>query len=108
MVRILLFLVYFLVFAPASLLSRVFRDPLHRRVNRRAGSYWITTQAAPGQPVAGQFTSPAAAGGNQRASRVTPPGLHVPTAPAGPGENPGTAADPALPSAGPITTGCGW
>ena len=43
--NILLFLMYFLVVTPAGLVWRVVRDPLHRRIDRRATSYWI---AAPG------------------------------------------------------------
>jgi hypothetical protein len=43
--NILLFLLYVLVVTPVGLVWRVVRDPLKRRVDRRAASYWI---AAPG------------------------------------------------------------
>jgi hypothetical protein len=35
---------YYLVVTPAGLLARVTRDPLRRRWNRRARTYWISTE----------------------------------------------------------------
>ncbi len=42
--RIPLALVYFLVLVPAGLVQRVLGDPLHRRPDRRARSYWTPSR----------------------------------------------------------------
>jgi hypothetical protein len=39
--RLWLALAYFLLITPAGLLARPVHDPLRRRWNRRATSYWI-------------------------------------------------------------------
>lgn len=41
--RAALFLVYFLLVTPAGLVSRVVRDPMRRRLDPSAASYWINT-----------------------------------------------------------------
>jgi hypothetical protein len=40
MILIPLFLVYFLIATPVGLVSRLVHDPLSRRRNRRATTYW--------------------------------------------------------------------
>lgn len=42
MKNVLLFLAYLALFAPAGALARLARDPLRRRVQRAAPSYWET------------------------------------------------------------------
>ncbi|SOD63051.1 hypothetical protein SAMN06297387_108214 [Streptomyces zhaozhouensis] len=42
-VNLLLPVVYVLLFIPAGLLTRLFRDPLHRKPDRSATSYWTDT-----------------------------------------------------------------
>ena len=39
--RLLLFLAYFLLIVPVALVTRLVHDPLHRRWNPRAETYWI-------------------------------------------------------------------
>jgi hypothetical protein len=41
--NLLLSLAYFALVIPAGLLSRLVKDPLSRRVDRDAGTYWITS-----------------------------------------------------------------
>ncbi|GLU49804.1 hypothetical protein [Nocardiopsis ansamitocini] len=40
----LLFLSYYLVVTPVGLLSRLVRDPLSRRANPNATTYWISSE----------------------------------------------------------------
>ena len=40
MTKLLLSIVYFLVATPAGLVSRLIHDPLARRPDRRAATYW--------------------------------------------------------------------
>jgi hypothetical protein len=40
---VLLFLAYYLVLTPVGLVLRLIRDPLTRRPDRRAASYWMLT-----------------------------------------------------------------
>lgn len=40
--NLLLSIAYFALVVPAGLLSRLVRDPLSRRVDRNADTYWIT------------------------------------------------------------------
>jgi hypothetical protein len=40
-VRFLWSLIYFLVFVPVGVCSRVFRDPLHRKLRPELSTYWI-------------------------------------------------------------------
>jgi hypothetical protein len=40
--RVILGLFFYLVLAPVGLLMRLFgHDPLHRKIDRKAGSYWV-------------------------------------------------------------------
>lgn len=41
MLRTLLFLLYLLVFTPIGLVSRLVRDPLRRKWDSRAQTYWV-------------------------------------------------------------------
>ncbi|MEV7808305.1 hypothetical protein AB0O28_35685 [Microbispora sp. NPDC088329] len=41
---LLLFLFYYLVVTPAGLLARLVRDPLSRRRNPDAATYWIPSE----------------------------------------------------------------
>lgn len=43
--RFLLFLIYGLVFTPVGIAMRIFRDPLRRRLERGAETYWIVPRA---------------------------------------------------------------
>jgi ABC-type glycerol-3-phosphate transport system permease component len=46
--RLILILVYYLIFTPAALVMRLAgRDPLSRRLDRKAESYWIPRGGAP-------------------------------------------------------------
>lgn len=40
---VLLLVVYVLLVVPAGLFTRLFRDPLRRRPDRAAATYWIET-----------------------------------------------------------------
>jgi hypothetical protein len=42
--NLLLFIVYYLFVTPIGLLSRVVGDPLTRRWNRNADTYWIVSR----------------------------------------------------------------
>jgi hypothetical protein len=42
---LLLAVVYYLVVTPVGLLSRLIRDPLRRRPDRKASTYWVFTAA---------------------------------------------------------------
>jgi hypothetical protein len=44
--KLLLFAVYYAVFTPVGLVTRLVRDPLCRRWDHRADSYWVR----PGDP----------------------------------------------------------
>ncbi|MEU3899445.1 hypothetical protein [Streptomyces sp. NPDC045251] len=41
--KLLLSIVYFALVVPAGLVGRLVRDPLARRVDRSAATYWITS-----------------------------------------------------------------
>lgn len=43
--RVLLFLLYILVFTPFGLAARAVRDPMRRRLDPRAPSYWAVSGA---------------------------------------------------------------
>jgi hypothetical protein len=47
--KVLLFALYILVVTPAGLAARAVRDPLRRRLDTRARSYWINTAQSAGQ-----------------------------------------------------------
>lgn len=42
MQRILLFLIYVIVFTPIGIAMRIFRDPLRRKLDRGADTYWTS------------------------------------------------------------------
>ncbi|MER5768951.1 hypothetical protein [Streptomyces sp. NPDC001985] len=44
---LLLLILYYLVVTPAGLLSRLVRDPLTRRWNRSAETYWTVSTPSP-------------------------------------------------------------
>ena len=46
MIAVPLALVYYLVLTPIGLVSRLVRDPLRRRFDARAASYWIRLDGA--------------------------------------------------------------
>ena len=47
--HVLLAIIYYLVFTPVGLVGRLFGyDPMRRRFDRGAGSYWIAREEAPG------------------------------------------------------------
>jgi len=46
MTAIPLALLYYLVITPVGLVSRLVRDPLRRRWDSRADSYWVPTRGA--------------------------------------------------------------
>lgn len=48
--RIILGLLYFLVFTPAGVLRRLARDPLDRRLGSGATSHWIPRESSPFDP----------------------------------------------------------
>jgi hypothetical protein len=52
---VLLFLVYFAVFTPIGLLVRLFHDPMSRRFDRPAASYWTAHQPDPQERYFRQF-----------------------------------------------------
>ncbi|MGP3999334.1 hypothetical protein [Streptomyces sp. 8N706] len=58
MQRLLLALAYYLVVTPAGLLSRLVRDPLRRRPDGKATTYWVFTGAP--DTAAGAAAGPAA------------------------------------------------
>jgi hypothetical protein len=39
----MLFIIYFVIVTPLGLVSRLVHDPLSRRRNRRATTYWIAS-----------------------------------------------------------------
>lgn len=43
-VRAVLTLVYYLIVTPLGLVLRLLRDPLARRLDRRAGTYWVAPE----------------------------------------------------------------
>ncbi|WP_199829534.1 hypothetical protein [Streptomyces sp. MMG1121] len=45
--NLLLSLVYFVLVVPAGLISRVVRDPLSRRPDPAADTYWVTVTGGP-------------------------------------------------------------
>jgi hypothetical protein len=45
--RIILTLLFYLVFTPVGLVLRLFRDPLNRSLRDRAGSQWVKREPAP-------------------------------------------------------------
>jgi len=44
---VLLFAVYFFIFAPIGALVRLFHDPMNRKLERAAASYWTAPQPDP-------------------------------------------------------------
>jgi len=46
--RIILGLIYYLMFTPMSLIMKIIgRDPLHRKVDKQAASYWNIRERTP-------------------------------------------------------------
>lgn len=52
---VLLFAVYFFIFTPVGALVRVFRDPMNRKLDRAAASYWTAHQPDPVERYFRQF-----------------------------------------------------
>ena len=52
---VLLFAVYFFIFTPIGALVRLFHDPMSRKLDRAAGSYWTAHQPDPVERYFRQF-----------------------------------------------------
>ena len=46
--RIILFAIFYLIFTPIGLVMRLFRDPLERKIDKDASTYWVKKEKTEG------------------------------------------------------------